>query len=69
MQAEAKTLYPFKCIYILSFIFFSICTSQVHQGELFQKRLIVVLQNWLQLYIKNQTIPMRLLQNSVRKIY
>ena len=22
MQAEAKTLYPFKCIYILSFIFF-----------------------------------------------
>ena len=45
MQAEAKTLYPFKCIYILSFIFFSICTSQVHQGKLFQKRLIVVLQN------------------------
>lgn len=44
MQAEAKTLYPFKCIYIFSFIFFSICTSQVHQGELFQKRLIVVLQ-------------------------
>ena len=46
MQAEAKTLYPFKCIYI-SFhsFFFSICTSQVHHGELFQKRLIVVLQN------------------------
>lgn len=32
-------------MYIYPFIhFFSICTSQVHQGELFQKRLIVVLQ-------------------------
>lgn len=37
MQAEAKTLYPFKCIYILSFIFFLFAQVKCTKVNSFKK--------------------------------